>query len=195
MIDWEAQWALHSPGYRDGYLPLKLPSAKQTLRLKAGPGFGDRSHPTTNLVLQLMPTYVKGAHVLDIGCGSGILSLAAAAFGAASVHGVDIEPEAIAHSQLNAKLNHLDIHFSLPDDYIKQKKPNPTVVLMNMIQSEQVIAWNALKHIHKMVKTAIVSGILAVDKNKYLTLVSSWGWSLVKEKQKGEWFGAVFEQR
>ncbi len=195
MIDWEAQWALHSPGYQDGYLPLKLPSAKQTLRLKAGPGFGDLSHPTTNLVIQLMPPFIKGADVLDIGCGSGILSLAAAALGAASVYGVDIEIDAIVHSQRNAELNNLQVHFALPADYLKEKKPSPTVVLMNMIESEQIIAWNSLKPIHSAVKTAIISGILAKDKEKYLTLVSSWDWSLAKELQEGEWFGGVFLNR
>lgn len=189
-IDWESQWAIHSPGYRDGYLHLKI--KEHTLKLKPGPGFGDLSHPTTNLVLKLMEPLILGKHVLDIGCGSGILSLAAVAIGAASVSGVDIEADAIEHSRVNAKLNGMEskARFSLPREFVIQN--TPLVVLMNMIQSEQCIAWESLKQIHNSVSIAIISGILKKDRNAYLKLSKQWGWKLIKQASKGEWAGFVF---
>src|SRR5882724_9121804 len=105
-IDWEQQWAQFSPGFRDGRAHIRLGSA--TLQLKAGAGFGDFSHPTTRLVLDLMAPLVKDKIVFDIGCGSGILSIAALLLGAKQAYGIDIEEEAIKHSQENAAVNQVE---------------------------------------------------------------------------------------
>lgn len=189
-IDWEEQWAAHSPGYRDGHLHIALENSK-TVKLKSGPGFGDLSHATTNLMLQLMSPLVKGRHVLDVGCGSGILSLAAVALGAESVQGIDIDPDAVKHSRINAKVNGMEkkIRFMLPEEYVTAKKKTPLLVLMNMIHSEQTIAWGTLKAIHDDVDRVITSGILAADREDYLKLTRQWGWALVDERQNGEWIG------
>lgn len=192
-IDWEAQWATHSPGFRDGYLHLEV--NEKPLKLKPGPGFGDLSHPTTNLVLRLMKHHVVGKHVLDIGCGSGILSFAAAAMGAASVVGIDIDEEAIQHSKSNCKVNKMEgnITFMQPNDYIAHYTQEPLVVLMNMIHSEQCIAWESVKAIHPQVKIAIISGILAEGRKDYLKQSQTWGWILADEAERNGWLGFVFK--
>ena len=82
-----------------------VPAHWQHVKIEPGPGFGDASHPTTLLTLQLISRLVAGRDILDIGCGSGILSLSALALNAASVIGYDIAFEAILHSIQNAKLN------------------------------------------------------------------------------------------
>ena len=76
-------------------------------RLKPGGGFGDLSHPTTRLMLRMLAQIVAKQDVIDIGCGSGILSLAAAALGSPKVYGIDIEQEAVEHSRNNAIFNNL----------------------------------------------------------------------------------------
>jgi len=108
-VIWDKQWELFSPNFKDGkaHIDLTPYGCPQILQLYPGPGFGDLSHPTTRIVLRLMQPYIKDQAVLDIGCGSGILSLAAAAMGASQVDGYDIDPEAVEHAKKNATLNSL----------------------------------------------------------------------------------------
>ncbi len=94
---WTQQWELFAPNFKNGKAHIETPGG--TIRLFPGPGFGDFSHPTTRLTLHLMRPYVKNESVIDIGCGSGILSFGAAAMGAKSVYGYDIDEEAVAHAK------------------------------------------------------------------------------------------------
>ena len=179
MINWEEQWALHARHYREGRVQLDLKDYGATvsavLTMRPGPGFGDLSHPTTRLVLEMLCEQgCADEDVLDIGCGSGILSLAATALGAKTVVGIDIEDDAITHSQANATLNGFDnkIRFLTTEQYRQQlhKKllPQPSLVLMNMICSEQNVAWNSLPELHNTPLTLITSGILASEKQAYI---------------------------
>ncbi|MBF5059980.1 50S ribosomal protein L11 methyltransferase [Candidatus Neptunochlamydia vexilliferae] len=156
MIDWNKQWELHAPGFKEGFVSVALKNyggSNHSFRLAPGAGFGDLSHPTTRLMLSLMPKEIT-APVIDVGCGSGVLSLAAKTLGAPSVLGIDIDPAAIEHSQKNAKLNELECIF---DTKIELVPPSP-LILMNMISSEQRIAWDALPSLGSY--TLIVSGYL-----------------------------------
>ena len=81
-----------------------LPGA--TLRLDPGLAFGTGQHPTTRSCLAwLADAHLEGCSVLDYGCGSGILGIAAALLGAAHVVAVDIEPQALWATQANARFN------------------------------------------------------------------------------------------
>jgi len=87
---------------------------KSAINIKLDPGlaFGTGSHPTTKLCLQWLDEHVRGAEsVLDYGCGSGILAIAAKKFGAGKVWGVDIDPQAVQTARDNAVMNAVDITF------------------------------------------------------------------------------------
>ena len=87
------------------------------LQLDPGLAFGTGSHPTTRLCLQWLDNNLKGGKsVLDYGCGSGILTIAALKLGAASAVGVDIDPQAIAAGTDNAVQNRVETKFYLPDE-------------------------------------------------------------------------------
>ncbi len=87
------------------------------LKLDPGLAFGTGSHPTTRLCLRWLDENVKGGEsLLDYGCGSGILAIAAARLGAARVDGVDIDDQAVTAARDNAGLNEVTAHFSLPGD-------------------------------------------------------------------------------
>ncbi len=78
----------------------------EMLVLDPGLAFGTGSHPTTRLCLQWIDAHLRpGARVLDYGCGSGILALAAHRFGAAEVIGIDIDEQAVTSSRFNAENN------------------------------------------------------------------------------------------
>ncbi len=86
------------------------------LRLDPGLAFGTGSHPTTRLCLEWLIAHVAGGEsVLDYGCGSGVLALAAARLGAGRVCGVDVDPQALRASEHNARTNNVVAAFCGPD--------------------------------------------------------------------------------
>ena len=85
--------------------------------LDPGLAFGTGSHPTTRLCLRWLESNLQGGEtVLDYGCGSGILAIAAAKLGAARVWGVDLDAQAVQSARDNAAANAVEAVFSLPDD-------------------------------------------------------------------------------
>ena len=86
------------------------------IELDPGLAFGTGGHPTTRLCLAWLEAHIKGKEsVLDYGCGSGILAIAAARLGAVLVLGVDLDPQAVASSRDNAARNQVTAEFHLPD--------------------------------------------------------------------------------
>lgn len=190
-IDWEKQWADFAPHFKDGLAHIDLEG--KVLLLKPGAGFGDLSHPTTRLTLTLMAPLVKGKAVFDVGCGSGILSIAAALLGAKQVHGIDIDENAIKHSQENAKINPTEAKPHFSKEIEPAHIPNePIVILMNMIESEQTQAWESLTLFHNIQATMILSGILSTQIAPYLQLAKTRKWSLVEQREEAGWVGFVF---
>lgn len=199
-IDWENQWAEHGLNYSDGFVHVDLSEfggPKKELKLKAGPGFGDLSHPTTKLVLQLMTKKIKQSSVVvDIGCGSGILSIASVALGAMEVIGIDIDPEAIEHSVANTILNEMESKctFTLPQNFKYHVKKIPLLIVMNMISSEQMQAWDSISALHQIPATIITSGIRIEEKEQYIALTASWGWKCRDVFEQEDWLGFVFKK-
>ena len=90
--------------------------AREIIRLDPGLAFGTGTHPTTRMCLRWIATHeVKGQRVLDYGCGSGILAIGAAKFGANSIDAVDIDEAAVGATQLNAQANEVSLNSGLPD--------------------------------------------------------------------------------
>lgn len=85
------------------------PQGRTVLHIEPGLAFGTGSHPTTKLCLETLEKYIdENSTVLDIGCGSGILSIASLLLGAKSAFGVDIDSLAVKTAMANAKENNLD---------------------------------------------------------------------------------------
>src|SRR5690606_28411715 len=92
------------------------PGEGVVLRLDPGLAFGTGSHPSTRLVLGWLVTQdLAGAHLLDYGCGSGILAIAAAKLGAARVDAVDVDPDALAATRDNARGNGVAVRACAPE--------------------------------------------------------------------------------
>lgn len=201
-INWEDQWKIHCDGYDNGSVELDLDSFLRKkidakIKMQSGPGFGDLSHPTTRLVLKLAANRCKYRNVLDIGCGSGILSLAALAFEAHSVIGIDIDPLSIEHSKQNLSLNNFSKSATfgfleeVKDAISKMKKP---LIFINMIRSEQEIAWEHITHIFSHKIEIISSGVRIEEREDYLKEAALKKWTLVEEASEGEWLGFRFIQ-
>lgn len=86
------------------------------IRLDPGVAFGTGTHPTTRLCLSwLLENLPRGARVLDYGCGSGVLAIAAAKLGASEVIGTDIDEQALAAARANSARNGVDARYTAPD--------------------------------------------------------------------------------
>lgn len=199
-IDWESQWAFHGHNFQNGFVHVDLRERAsfqkwEVIKLKPGPGFGDLSHPTTRLVVWMLPRYVSKKLVVDIGCGSGVLSLCAVGCGAVFVEGVDIDPDAVLHASLNAKLNDMEHYtrFRSPESF-QHFFHSEAVVLMNMIRSEQKVAWNSLKSLHSIPGISIVSGILSSERDLYVQQCQEWNWKLIDEQEEEGWLGMSWQR-
>ena len=86
------------------------------IELDPGLAFGTGSHPTTHLCLAWLEAELpKGATLLDYGCGSGILAIAARKLGAGPTQAVDIDAQAVQSTVFNAEVNHVELQAMLPD--------------------------------------------------------------------------------
>lgn len=92
-------------------------AAKISIRLDPGLAFGTGTHPTTRMCLRWIARQPQGrlGRVLDYGCGSGILAIGAAKFGAQDIDAVDIDPDAVTSCQLNAQANAVQLNAGLPE--------------------------------------------------------------------------------
>jgi len=91
-------------------------AAERVIRLDPGLAFGTGTHPTTRMCLRWIAAHAQPwSRVLDYGCGSGILAIAAALHGAAAVDAVDIDPAAVDSSRANATANGMTLNAGLPD--------------------------------------------------------------------------------
>jgi ribosomal protein L11 methyltransferase len=92
------------------------PQARQTIRLDPGLAFGTGTHPTTRMCLRWIATHdLHGQRVLDYGCGSGILAIGAAKYGAQNIDAVDIDEAAVTSTRINAEANGVNLNPGLPE--------------------------------------------------------------------------------
>lgn len=126
--------------------------------LDPGLAFGTGSHPTTRLCLQwLERSMPAGATVIDYGCGSGILAIAAARLGASRVTGIDIDPQALAASRANAAVNRVDIDVRAGTD----PRPAPArVVVANILSSPLKLLAPVLCDLVEPGGCLVLSGVL-----------------------------------
>ena len=91
--------------------------ASKVIRLDPGLAFGTGTHPTTRICLRWIATRggLQGQRVLDYGCGSGILAIGAAKYGATDIDAVDIDEAAVTSTRLNAEANGVQLKTGLPD--------------------------------------------------------------------------------
>ncbi|HEX5785029.1 MAG TPA: 50S ribosomal protein L11 methyltransferase [Burkholderiaceae bacterium] len=105
-------------------------AAQKVLRLDPGLAFGTGTHPTTRMCLRWIAGHdLSGQRVLDYGCGSGILAMAAKLHGAGDTDAVDIDPAAVSSTQINAAANHVALNAGLPD----RARGQYQVVLANIL--------------------------------------------------------------
>lgn len=143
-----------------------------TIELDPGLAFGTGSHPTTHLCLEWLALNVMGNEtVLDYGCGSGILAIAAKKLGAGATLAVDIDEQAVQSSRYNAQTNHVELSAMLPDALqdghfdlvVANILSNPLKVLAPML-ANRVASGGSL----------VLSGVLERQANEVALAYAPW---------------------
>lgn len=142
------------------------------LILDPGMAFGTGSHPTTRLCLEWLERNVSAAcSVLDYGCGSGILAIAAARLGAGHVAGVDIDPQAVEAANANAERNGVTALFA---DSATPVAGEYDVVVANILSNPlRVLAPAICAHVRSGGKLAL-SGILREQADEIIANYAQW---------------------
>ncbi|OQA33294.1 MAG: Ribosomal protein L11 methyltransferase [Betaproteobacteria bacterium ADurb.Bin341] len=153
------------------------------LILDPGMAFGTGAHPTTRLCLEWLERNVTpGASVLDYGCGSGILAIAAARLGAGRVCGVDIDPHAVAAARRNAEANGVDVAFA---DSAEPLAGTFDLVVANILANPlRLLAPAICAHLRPGAKLAL-SGILSAQAEELAAIYCPWLELAVAGTQEG----------
>jgi ribosomal protein L11 methyltransferase len=143
-----------------------------------GGAFGTGAHPTTRLCLELLQE-LEPASLLDIGCGSGVLAIAAAKLGFSSVVALDNDPEAIEATLTNTKANGVSLDARLADVLAASLPPVEVAVCNISLQALEELA-SGLE-----CGTLVASGFLASDDLRLA------GYSVVRRQEQADWAAVV----
>ncbi|MES2662441.1 MAG: 50S ribosomal protein L11 methyltransferase [Pseudomonadota bacterium] len=178
------------------------------LQLDPGLAFGTGTHPTTSLCLSwLARTHLKGKRILDFGCGSGILGIAAQLLGAADVVFLDIDPQALIATQDNATINSIDLkpqQLCLPEDIL----PIGTfdIVIANILLNPLLELRDRFCELLAPHGTLVVSGLLehqdqelrdhyTVSTKNNISLHLKNNFHNLKQHQQGDWLLISMEKQ
>jgi len=142
------------------------------LELDPGLAFGTGSHPTTRLCMEWLEQNVKGGEtVLDYGCGSGILAIAALKLGAGYTRGIDIDAQAVRASIDNAVQNGVSADFGLPDSLLPGEYD---VVVANILANPLRLLGSLLAGHVRAGGRIVLSGILQEQAEELAAIYSQW---------------------
>ena len=178
------------PSFRD-YLPKQ---EQLVITIDPKMSFGTGEHETTKLVLNLLDKYLdSGMQVLDVGSGTGVLSIAASLLGAGHVVGIDNDEWCLENGLENVELNNVNgnVEIKLAEIYDVKEKPFD-LILANINKHILIDIADKIYQLTKDSGKVILSGLLVGDKTDIVELYSSKGFSLVEEKILGEWIALVF---
>ncbi len=192
-VDWETQWRAHFQPIRiSDRLTIAPPwdAPEGALVIEPGQGFGTGAHPTTRMALAEVDRLADGLETcIDVGCGSGILAIAAARLGLQAV-GVDVEEPAIRDAVVNAETNGVTCDFSTtPADELS----GPADLVLGNLHAELIVALS-VDLVRLTGSYLVLAGILA-DREHLVRSQMDAQLKLVRREQDGEWIGLTYQVR
>jgi ribosomal protein L11 methyltransferase len=184
--DWvrltQSQFAPIQIGERIWVVPSwhETPTDPNAICLAVDPGlaFGTGSHPTTHLCLLWLEqqSHLQNQSLLDYGCGSGILAIAAKKLGCNPVVGTDIDPQAMVAARSNAEINGVDITFALPDDAVPMLGADARydIVMANILANPLQVLAPALVQRIRPGGQIVLSGVLSRQADEVIATYSQW---------------------
>jgi ribosomal protein L11 methyltransferase len=184
--DWvrltQSQFAPIQIGERIWVVPSwhEAPTDPNAICLAVDPGlaFGTGSHPTTHLCLLWLEQHrnLQNQSLLDYGCGSGILAIAAAKLGTKPVVGTDIDPQAMVAARSNAEINNTVIRFVLPNEDAPElaSETKYDIVMANILANPLQVLAPALVNKMRPGGQIVLSGVLARQAEEVIATYSQW---------------------
>ena len=166
------------------------PGDRAVLDIEPGLAFGSGGHDTTRLCLEMMEDYVtRDTEFLDVGCGSGILSVSALLLGAKKAVAVDIDPLAVKKARENAELNGFDEtrYTALEGDLADKVTGKYNVVAANIVADVIILFCSQVKEFMSDDAVFITSGIIDTREPDVLEAFKKYGFSIVERRERGGW--------
>jgi ribosomal protein L11 methyltransferase len=199
--DWNAEWernyfqpivvgdkcVVHSSFHTD------IPTVPYDIVVDPKMAFGTGHHSTTFLMLSyLLDNEVADKTVIDMGTGTGILSILAAQRGAKDVYGIEIDPDAHANAVENAQLNNVDINLICGDASALAPLPQTDIFLANI--NRNIILADIDRYAVKVKKggVLVVSGFYEADLDMIVETAKMEGFAFDNKQVRDDWTRAVF---
>ncbi len=178
------------PAWLDNPNPLRTP-----IKIDPGMAFGTGTHPTTQLCLELIEQYLpRGGEVIDVGCGSGILSVAAVKLGAKHALAVDVDPDSVKSSQENAQSNGVLEKLTIAQGSVAEIKTgqfgitSAPLVLANILAPVLIRLFESgMAGLVSPGGVIILSGILDHQANDVVAAGEKYGLRLLEKRQIADW--------
>jgi len=209
-VDWTEAWKQHYKPVPVGERLIIVPAwmespddARIPIHIDPGMAFGTGTHPTTQLCLELLESYTpQGSDLFDIGCGSGILSIAALKLGAARAFGVDVEADAIPATRKNAATNGVADRLNIACGSIDEVKAGA----FEIQQAPLVMANILVRVLVRLLEAGmgdlvapggflILSGILEQQVGEMRTKLAEHQLQIVEQRQIEDWVALVVSAR
>lgn len=198
--DWAEAWKKHftiqhigkhivvKPSWLD-YAPRE---GDVVIELDPGMAFGTGLHPTTRLCLVALEEWVaSGMRVLDVGTGSGILSIAAAKLGAREIRAYDVDPVAVDTARRNAKINRVDGSVHVEKGSVDAERNRFDLICINILAEVIVDLAPALASALHPGGIVIASGILDSKADDVIERFRHSGVAVVEKKQDEDWVAVI----
>lgn len=200
--DWAENWKKYFKPFRVDEQIIIKPSwevldqvADDDIVIEIDPGmaFGTGTHETTSLCIGLLNKYLKGNElVFDIGCGSGILGIAASKLGATKVICSDIDPNAVTVAIENVTINKVDHNVEVHQgDLLETIQEKADVVVANILAEVIILLTENIKSVLKHNGIFISSGIILDKVDDVILAIEKQGFHIVEIQKKGEWAAIV----
>jgi len=193
--DWINNWKKYFKPIKVGQKLLIRPTweeeyeagDRKVLHLEPGLAFGTGTHETTRLCMELLEEYVQpGFDVLDVGCGSGILSVAALLLGAEKAVGVDIDALAVKTAVQNAEINHVADRFTgICGDLTAKVSGQYHIVVANIVADVIILLTKDIEQFMHKDTIYLMSGIIDTRENDVLAALSDQFDIIARKTEKG----------
>ena len=182
---------------RPTWEPAENDQGRVMLSIDPGMAFGTGGHDTTRLVLETLEKYITSdTDLLDVGCGSGILSIAALLLGARRAMGVDIDPLAVKTARENGLINHLsEPRYTIVEgDLVEQISGQYDVVCANIVADAIIALSPSISRFLKPGGVYITSGIIDTREEDVQAALAACGFVVTERRERGGWLCLVCRQ-
>ncbi|WLR43996.1 50S ribosomal protein L11 methyltransferase [Bacillus carboniphilus] len=163
------------------------------IELDPGMAFGTGTHPTTVLCIQALERTIKTGHsVIDVGTGSGVLSIAAAKLGAKTIYALDLDPVAVESARLNTKINKVSDHVEVKQNNLLDEMNEQADVVVANILAEVILRFvtDAYTNLKKG-GTFITSGIIHNKKDQVKLALQNAGFAIHETLVMEDWIAFI----